>query len=270
MNAEILPFNKVLVDQWQEGEVIVIGESEISCKSLPLIRETLQGNESVIVVMPETDLGEGGRGLAKANILLAMGADRIVSCTFEEVAYLLSGEYGEINQVGNILFLQENLVIEQDIVLQSVMFEETNDPFDIEMIRLAEKAVETSNCWLDPAGSMFVRDGEVLLTSASTSFNNSRCKELPVDFIDIPINTGERMRFCDSLHSERVGISEASSEGISLVGSTIYLTKFPCRSCMQEIISAGISRVVFERGSYGLKDAGLLLDNGVLISKVET
>ncbi len=266
MSAEtILPFSHMRENTWESSKIVVIGESEINCKNLLAIRDLFRGEEPVIVAMSETDLAEGSRGYAKADILLSLGADRVVSCTFEEVAYLLSGEYGNINQVGSIVFQREDLVMGSVGDTLPARFEETSDQFDVEMVGLARKAIKDSNCWLDPAGCVFVRDDEVLLTSVSTSFNGSSCEDLSIDHKELTLNPGERMRFCDSLHAERVGTTKAARDGVSLDGSTIYLTKFPCRSCMQEIINAGIVKVVFEEGSYGLADIGLLTDNSISV-----
>src|SRR3989344_3736382 len=138
------------------------------------------------------------------------------------------------------------------------------------MMTKAKNVAETSNCWLDPAGCVFVKEGEVVLMSVSTGFNNPTCKEIPINFKDLELNPGERMLFCDSVHAERVGISQAVTNGISLVDSTLYVTKFPCYPCSQEIITAGIKSVVFERGSYGLIDAyPLLVENGIELQRVK-
>lgn len=63
------------------------------------------------------------------------------------------------------------------------------------------------------AGCVFVRDGEVLMTSAATSYNHSDCKTaIPIQFNELELKPGERMLFCDSLHAE----------GIPLISTSIF------------------------------------------------
>jgi deoxycytidylate deaminase len=57
-----------------------------------------------------------------------------------------------------------------------------------------------------------------------------------------------------SLHSENNTISEIGYGKIRRFAAksivTIYVTAFPCRDCMHQIVQAGIRRVVFYRGEY--------------------
>jgi dCMP deaminase len=53
-------------------------------------------------------------------------------------------------------------------------------------------------------------------------------------------------------HAESNAIFNAARSGISLVGTTIYVTLFPCAGCAQAIVQAGIKRV-FTYGEYWIK-----------------
>ena len=46
------------------------------------------------------------------------------------------------------------------------------------------------------------------------------------------------------IHAEQAAISFAAREGISLEGARMYITLHPCNVCAQNIINAGITRVV--------------------------
>lgn len=52
---------------------------------------------------------------------------------------------------------------------------------------------------------------------------------------------------CDSIHSEIDAICEAAKIGVSIAGSTIYVTRYPCEACARAIASAGIKKVVYGR-----------------------
>jgi deoxycytidylate deaminase len=47
------------------------------------------------------------------------------------------------------------------------------------------------------------------------------------------------------IHAEMSAISDAARLGLSLRGSTLFCTTFPCHMCAKHIIAAGIKRVVF-------------------------
>jgi len=45
-------------------------------------------------------------------------------------------------------------------------------------------------------------------------------------------------------HAERNAIYQAGRHGVSLIGSTIYVTMFPCADCTRAIIQCGISKII--------------------------
>lgn len=45
-------------------------------------------------------------------------------------------------------------------------------------------------------------------------------------------------------HAERNSVYNAARTGVSLVGSTLYCTLFPCSDCARAIIQSGVSTVV--------------------------
>lgn len=49
-----------------------------------------------------------------------------------------------------------------------------------------------------------------------------------------------------TLHAEANAITHAANSGLSLNGSTIYITKSPCKECSKLIAQSGIVRVVYK------------------------
>jgi dCMP deaminase len=47
------------------------------------------------------------------------------------------------------------------------------------------------------------------------------------------------------IHAEANLVSKAAAEGLSLRGSTVYVTTAPCDNCSLLLIQSGVSRVVF-------------------------
>lgn len=52
---------------------------------------------------------------------------------------------------------------------------------------------------------------------------------------------------CRAIHSELSAIIAANSNGVSVKGKTIIVTRYPCEACARAIVQAGISRVVYGR-----------------------
>ncbi len=53
------------------------------------------------------------------------------------------------------------------------------------------------------------------------------------------------LEFGRSLHAEMAAILDSARKGVSVVGSTLYCTTFPCHLCARMIIGAGIHKVVY-------------------------
>lgn len=60
-----------------------------------------------------------------------------------------------------------------------------------------------------------------------------------------------------TIHAECNAIANAARSGVSLKGSTAYVTHCPCKGCAGMLIQAGIKRVVAAEGSLVGTDFGL-------------
>ena len=71
------------------------------------------------------------------------------------------------------------------------------------------------------------------------------CDEVGHDFRELTDDCGEITIHCvRTLHAENNAIIQAAKNGVSLDGSTMYLTMTPCRRCAMMIINAGIKKVI--------------------------
>jgi deoxycytidylate deaminase len=70
--------------------------------------------------------------------------------------------------------------------------------------------------------------------------------------------------FGRAVHAEMHAILDAARRGISIDGTTIYTTTFPCHNCARHIVGAGIRRVVFIE-PYAKSRARTLHDESVAI-----
>jgi len=73
----------------------------------------------------------------------------------------------------------------------------------------------------------------------------------------------------DVLHSELNCLMKAAREGVSVLGSTLYVTLSPCIQCSAMMIQAGIQRVVYLQQYRDTKGLDLLNQAGIIVNKLE-
>lgn len=108
---------------------------------------------------------------------------------------------------------------------------------------IAEAVLRKSKDKDRQVGAVVVGDGNVILTTGFNGFARG-VQETP--------QRVEAEKLLWITHAETNAIFNAARKGISLVGSTLYVTTFPCAGCAQAIAQSGIKRV-FTRGGYWIK-----------------
>jgi len=136
-----------------------------------------------------------------------------------------------------------------------------------EIFGTALKLAKNSPDWWLQVGAVIARDGEVLL------YGKNRYKQSPhiVWSEGDPRNVffrGVEIDLTTSLHAERGLIAEAAKQGISLDGTSMYVTDFPCPTCAHMIAKSGIKKL-YHLSGYGMLDGvRVLKGDGVEIIKV--
>ena len=69
------------------------------------------------------------------------------------------------------------------------------------------------------------------------------------------------------IHAELNAILHAARQGVSVKGSTIYVTLAPCSACSAMIAQAGITRVVFKQDYRDMSGVQLLKQHGILVEQ---
>lgn len=135
----------------------------------------------------------------------------------------------------------------------------TKDEFHRKYIKDAESEAVKSSDWWRQIGSVLIKDGKILYRSHN--------HHLPSDhhlstFGDPRSNfdAGQHPEIYTSIHSEAAFIAEAAHDGVSLEGTTLYVTTFPCANCARLLTKAGIKKVFYSKG-YSLLDAEKILDH---------
>jgi len=111
-------------------------------------------------------------------------------------------------------------------------------------MNIAIMVASRATCLRRRVGSVIVRGKQIV----STGYNGApsslpHCLDIGCAREGIP--SGERSELCRGAHAEQNAINFSARYGISIEGSTIYTTHFPCSWCSKSILNAGIKRVVF-------------------------
>jgi dCMP deaminase len=91
-------------------------------------------------------------------------------------------------------------------------------------------------------GCVIVQDRRIL----STGYNGfpRGCDDTREDRHERPI------KYYWAEHAERNAVYNASRAGIVLLGSTAYVTMFPCADCARALVQSGVARVVAPIANY--------------------
>ena len=74
--------------------------------------------------------------------------------------------------------------------------------------------------------------------------------------------------FSRPVHAEVAAIIDAARRGVSIAGSTLYVTTFPCHNCAKHIIAAGITKVIYLE-PYPKSRAGNLYEEEIILDSAE-
>lgn len=117
-------------------------------------------------------------------------------------------------------------------------------------------------------GAIIVKDKRVLSTGYNGSPKGTRhCEEKGCIRVQMDVPSGTRHELCRGVHAEQNAVIQAAYFGVSLNGSTIYTTTFPCSMCAKILINAGVREVVFREGYPDDLSKELLDETGLIVRK---
>jgi dCMP deaminase len=144
--------------------------------------------------------------------------------------------------------------VEHQIQPDRIISEEERDRV---FIKMAEGEAKKSSDWWRQIGSVAVREDKPFLFS----FNENLTSSFTLDSQGDPrsdFDAGIRIDLVTTIHSEANLIATAAKQGVSLDGTSLYVTTFPCPGCARLIVKAGIKKVYYSQG-YSLLDAEQIL-----------
>lgn len=138
--------------------------------------------------------------------------------------------------------------------------------WDEYFLSICDLVATRSTCLRRRVGAVVVKNKQVL----ATGYNGAPSKIEHCDKVgclreEMEVPSGQRHELCRALHAEQNAFLQAARHGVSLAGSTLYITTQPCSICAKMIINVGIKKIVI-RGSYPDDFARQLLQE----AKIET
>ena len=134
---------------------------------------------------------------------------------------------------------------------------------------MAYEQAEKSTCLRAKVGAVLVKNGKVV----AQGYNNvtggiKDCVDVGCirDILHIP--SGTRREICRAVCAEQLAISEAARNGISIDGSTAYITTFPCHICAKLLVSSGVREIIYDKEYPDELSENFLKEAGVKVRKL--
>lgn len=111
--------------------------------------------------------------------------------------------------------------------------------WDETFFEVAETYGKRATCVKFKVGAVFVRNRRILAAGYNgPPKNEPHC-------IDVGCAKDAGQDWCNGAHAEINAIGNAASEGVNLVGATLYCTYSPCILCAKQLVNLEISRLVY-------------------------
>ena len=106
-------------------------------------------------------------------------------------------------------------------------------------MEIAKVVASRGTCDRKYIGAVIVNSANQILT---TGYNGSQPGQPHCSEVGHQMENGHCIR---TIHAEENAILQAARNGTKIDGATLYTTASPCWDCSQQIIRAGIKRIVF-------------------------
>ncbi|HDN86512.1 MAG: cytidine deaminase [Candidatus Omnitrophota bacterium] len=134
--------------------------------------------------------------------------------------------------------------------------------WDTYFMSVAELVSRRSTCLRRKVGAVLVKDKRILATGYNGAPRGlEHCEVVGCLREKLKVPSGERHELCRGLHAEQNVLLQAAFHGVSVKGSSLYVTCAPCSICAKMIINAGIKEIIY-RDSYPDKMAEQFLKEG--------
>lgn len=178
--------------------------------------------------------------------------------------------YNQYLQGANVEWASVFLRWDKESVFSAEPAEEiplSDSPLDVAMMQKAYEEAAKSSDWWRQVGAVLVKNKEVRLTSYNQGVPSDYTPYQQGAIRDL-FQPGERHDLSNSIHAEQLIVARAAREGISLEGSSLYVTHFPCPWCAKTIAFSGIKNCYFKEGGSHAGSLSVLQSAGISVHRV--
>jgi dCMP deaminase len=119
-------------------------------------------------------------------------------------------------------------------------------------------------------GAVLVKEKKILATGYNgVPSGISHCEDVGCLRDEEGIPSGERHELCRGLHAEQNAILQAAYHGVSIQGSVLFCTNFPCVICSKMLINAGIRQIFYLEGYPDSLAERMLREAGMELQRIE-
>jgi len=119
--------------------------------------------------------------------------------------------------------------------------------WDEYFMQAAHLVSQRSTCLRRKVGAVLVKNKRILATGYNGAPSGvTHCEVVGCLRQKLNVPSGERHELCRGLHAEQNVLLQAAFHGVSVEGSSIYITNSPCSICAKMIINAGIKEIIYD------------------------
>lgn len=133
----------------------------------------------------------------------------------------------------------------------------SQEEFDKKMMLGAFRESKKSSDWWRRVGAVIVKKGKIIISTCNQHVPSPHMLSVSGDPRSC-FHKGVHLELSTAIHAEAAAIAEAAKEGVSLKGTSIYVTNFPCPPCAKLIAYSGIKKLYYTTG-YGVLDGENIL-----------
>jgi dCMP deaminase len=135
---------------------------------------------------------------------------------------------------------------------------------------MAQLASTRSTCIRRHVGAVLVKEKKILATGYNgVPSGISHCADVGCLRDQEQIPSGQRHELCRGLHAEQNAILQAAYHGVSIQGSVLFCTNFPCVICSKMLINAGIRQIFYLEGYPDPLSEKMLNEAGMELHRIE-
>lgn len=142
--------------------------------------------------------------------------------------------------------------------------------WEVYFLKMAQLASTRSTCIRRRVGAVLVKEKKILATGYNgVPSGISHCADVGCLRDEEGVPSGQRHELCRGLHAEQNAILQAAYHGVSIQGSVLFCTNFPCVICSKMLINAGIRQIFYLEGYPDPLSEKMLGEAGMELHQIE-